>query len=555
MSRPAWVAGLLVFAALQAGALRAQEAEAPPAAALDADVETAPVEIDGVELFRVRGVTGYPAERRAQDVAARIERLADDPGIAPESLTLVESPFGTEIHSGRTRILSVSEPDAALEGVSRHLLATIDLQRIQDAMRSYRAARSREQLIRALSRSLVALVLFSIALLFFRWFSRRVSAGIERRFRERVQSLAIGSFEFVRADRMWTYLRALLRSLRLLLALALVYLFFDFVLRQFPWTRAVASQLDDWVIGPVRTIASGLVGFIPNLLFLAVLYIFTRWALNLIRLFFEGVQSGEVELEGFDRDWAAPTFKLVRMAVVVFAIVVAYPYIPGSESAAFKGISLFLGLVFSLGSSSAISNIIAGYTMTYRRLFREGDRVRIGDVVGAVSQVRLQVTHVRTPKNEEVVIPNSTILNSEVTNYSTLAKSDGLILHTCVGIGYETPWRQVEAMLLLAAGRTPGLAADRKPFVLQKGLGDFAVTYELNVHCDDPSRVPFLYSELHRQILDVFNEYGIQIMTPAYEGDPEQPKVVPREQWFTAPASPVPSPASAPAAAERVEPG
>jgi len=218
--------------------------------------------------------------------------------------------------------------------------------------------------------------------------------------------------------------------------------------------------------------------------------------------------------------------------------VVAYPYIPGSDSQAFKGLSLFVGLVFSLGSSSVISNIIAGYTMTYRRLFREGDRVRIGQVVGAVTKVRLQVTHVRTPKNEEVVIPNSAILGSEVVNYSTLAASDGLILHTSVGIGYETPWRQVEAMLLLAAERTPGLAQGRQPFVLQRALGDFAVTYELNAYIDDPSRMLLVYSDLHRQILDVFNEYGIQIMTPAYEGDPEQPKIVPREQWFTAPAMP-----------------
>ena len=160
------------------------------------------------------------------------------------------------------------------------------------------------------------------------------------------------------------------------------------MLNQFPWTRGAAAQLEGWVVGPVLVIARGIVAFIPNLLFLVVLYIFTRWALNLIRLFFDGVASREVELEGFDPDWAAPTFKLVRMGVVAFALVVAYPYIPGSESPAFKGISLFIGLVFSLGSSSAISNIIAGYTMTYRRLFREGDRVKIGATVGAVTQVR-----------------------------------------------------------------------------------------------------------------------------------------------------------------------
>jgi small-conductance mechanosensitive channel len=217
---------------------------------------------------------------------------------------------------------------------------------------------------------------------------------------------------------------------------------------------------------------------------------------------------------------------------------VAYPYVPGSGSDAFKGISIFIGVVLSLGSTSAIANIVAGYMMTYRRAFRIGDRVKIGAAVGDVVETRLQVTRLRTVKNEEVIVPNSTILNNEVVNYSSLARNEGLILHPTVGIGYETPWRQVEAMLLEAAGRTRGLMADPPPFVRQASLGDFAITYELNVHCDDPQAMNALYTELHRNILDVFNEFGVQIMTPAYEGDPEQPKLVPKERWFAAPAQP-----------------
>jgi small-conductance mechanosensitive channel len=224
--------------------------------------------------------------------------------------------------------------------------------------------------------------------------------------------------------------------------------------------------------------------------------------------------------------------------VFVFGLIVAYPYIPGAQSEAFKGISIFLGVVFSLGSSSAISNIIAGYLMTYRRAFKVGDRVKIGDVTGDVTGVKLQVTHLRSLKHEEVTIPNAQILGGHVVNYSALARTEGLILHTIVGIGYETPWRQVEAMLLTAAERTPGLLREPLPFVLQQGLGDFAVTYELNAYCCDAQAMPRLYTELHRQILDVFNQYGVQIMTPAYEGDPQEPKLVPPEQWYAAPAVP-----------------
>jgi small-conductance mechanosensitive channel len=184
-----------------------------------------------------------------------------------------------------------------------------------------------------------------------------------------------------------------------------------------------------------------------------------------------------------------------------------------------------------------VANLIAGYILVYRRTFHEGDVVKIGDVVGRVTLVRLQVTHIRTIKNEEIIVPNSTIVNSEVINYSSLAATDGLILHTTVGIGYETPWRQVEAMLLEAAARTPGIRQEPKPFVLQTELGDFAITHQINVYCDTARTMAITRAALHRCILDVFNEYGVQIMTPAYEGDPEQPKIVPKEQWHTAPAA------------------
>jgi small-conductance mechanosensitive channel len=193
--------------------------------------------------------------------------------------------------------------------------------------------------------------------------------------------------------------------------------------------------------------------------------------------------------------------------------------------------------MLSLGASSAMASLIAGYTVTYRRAFRVGDRITIGDLTGVVSDVRLLVTHLRTAKNEEIVVPNSVVLQSHVVNYSRMARSHGLILHTTVSIGYETPWRQVEAMLKAAAERTQGVLSEPPPFVLEKSLGDFAVTYELNVHVDSAAMIPERYAELHRHVLDVFNEYGVQIMTPAYEGDPPEPKIVPKEKWFVAPAS------------------
>jgi small-conductance mechanosensitive channel len=302
-----------------------------------------------------------------------------------------------------------------------------------------------------------------------------------------------------------------------------------------------------FALAPLQVLGRGLVANIPRLVFLAVLFFVIRFLLRLVRLFFEAVERGTVKLSGFDADWSAPTYKIVRVAIVAFGLIVAYPYIPGSESEAFKGVSLFIGIVFSLGSSSAISNIIAGYMMTYRRAFKVGDRVKIGDAIGDVVQMRLQVTHLKSFKNEEIIIPNSQILSGDVTNYSSFAKAQGVLLHTEVGIGYETPWRQVEAMLLEAAGRCASPGADPpRAFIRLKKLGDFAVTYELNLPCTDIATMLPMYTAMHRHILDVFNEYGVQIMTPAYEGDPEQPKIVPPTDWFTAPAAPPGDAATAP---------
>jgi small-conductance mechanosensitive channel len=271
--------------------------------------------------------------------------------------------------------------------------------------------------------------------------------------------------------------------------------------------------------------------------FLVILFYLVRYALSLSRLYFDAVARGSVRLRGFEAEWSRPTYNLLRVAIVAFALVVAYPYIPGSSSEAFKGISIFAGVVFSLGSTSAIANIIAGYMIIYRRSFRAGDRVKIGEVEGDVLEIGLQVTHVRTVKNEEITVPNSVILGSNVVNFSKPAREGRLIVHTEVGIGYETPWRQVEAMLVESARRTPGVLAEPAPYVLQKKLGDFAVTYEINAYTDRAQTMQRLYADLHRNILDVFNEYGVQIMTPAYEGDPEQPKVVAKKDWFTAPAT------------------
>jgi small-conductance mechanosensitive channel len=502
----------------------------------DAEIATAPVTIDGNVLLRVRGVSSLPAEQRAVTIAKRIEALAEDPQFRTDSLGIVEAGNYVRIMGGSHLLVSIVPADAQLEQVSMATLARAHLDRIRQAIEEYRHSRESGFLLRHAFYALGATGILMLAGTLLVWLARRVGVLIERRVRNRIRSLEIQSFQIMRAEHIWSTLRGSLSAMWLLAALVLVLTYLHFTLSLFPWTRGAANHLFEFVVRPLKSIGYAILDNIPNLIFLAILFYVVRFVVRLVRLFFEAVSAGSVKLQGFDPDWSWPTYKITRFAIVAFAVIVAYPYIPGSESAAFKGVSLFLGVVVSLGSSSAISNLIAGYLMTYRRAFKSGDRVKIGDVVGDVIEMRLQATHLRTIKNEEVVVPNSVILNSQVVNYTSLARHHGLILHTTVGIGYETPWRQVEAMLLLAAGRTQGLLKEPAPFILQTGLANFAIDYELNVYCSDPHAMQELYSALHRSILDVFNEYGVQIMTPAYRADTPQPKVVPKEQWHAAPA-------------------
>jgi small-conductance mechanosensitive channel len=524
---------LLIFLVFVASVAFAAEPDPPERVELEA---TAPVEVDGNTLFRVRGVGAYPAEKRAAAIAERIVAIARDRAFPTGLLRVVETELGASVMAGDQRLVVVTDTDARVEAANRTDLARVLAGRIGEAIDDYRRARTREALTRTAILVAVATAVLLVAIAVIALGVRRLRAVLEARYRHRIKTLGIGSFELLRADRVWAGVSSALRFARTALVLLAVLLYAQQVLGLLPATRGAAKHVTDYVLAPVGTMASGIVGTIPDLLFLAVLFVVVRFALKLVGLYFGGLARGDVMISGFDREWAEPTYKLARLGIIALALVVAYPYIPGSSSDAFKGVSLFIGVLFSLGSSSAIANIVAGYMMTYRRAFKVGDRVKIGDVTGDVTQVRLQVTHLKTVKNEDVIIPNSTILGSEVVNYSSLAQTKGLILHTTVGIGYETPWRQVEAMLVLAAQRTPGFLAEPAPFVLQKALGDFAITYELNAYCREPQQMAALYTDMHRNILDVFNEYGVQIMTPAYEGDPDQPKIVPKDRWTVSPA-------------------
>lgn len=492
------------------------------------------VNVDGYNLFAVRGISSISADERAKAISERIKLIAADYYVTPDSLIVETAKEGfDELKLNGVIIMRVFDSDAALEGISRNSLVFGAKTRIIKAINTYRYERSYDVLLKNILYGSGA-ILFCIVLIFIIQFvMKKINLLLESRLKERIDALELKSFQLIRSNQILVSISGLVRFLKFVLMLAVIFVGTQYILGLFPWTRFISVSLIQIFVKPFSDFGLAIVNFIPSLAFLIVIFFISKYLLKLVKLLFFGLKQGSITIDGFDPDWSIPTYKIVRILLIAFAAIIAYPYIPGSESDAFKGVSLFIGVLFSLGSSSVIANLIAGYTMTYRKTFKVGDVVQIDNNIGQVSDIKLFVTRLLTPKNEEVIIPNSVILNTNVVNYSTLAKDKGLILHTTVGIGYETPWRQVEGMLLLAADRTSGILKEPKPFVLQKNLGDFAVNYEINAFTNDPIRRNKTYTELHQNILDVFNENNVQIMTPAYEGDPEQPKVVPKDQWFT----------------------
>jgi small-conductance mechanosensitive channel len=284
----------------------------------------------------------------------------------------------------------------------------------------------------------------------------------------------------------------------------------------FPWTEHFADTLFGYILNPVKNILFSFWNYLPNLITIIVIIVVFRYILKGINFLKDEIARGNLKIDGFYPDWAAPTYQIIRILVIAFMFVVIFPYLPGSESPIFKGVSVFLGFLFTFGSAGSLSNIIAGLVLTYMRLFTIGDRVKIGEVTGDVIEKSSLVTRVRTIKNEIISIPNSTVMNSHTINYSSDAPAKGLIIHTTVTIGYDVPWKDMYAALIDAALRTDLVLKEPQPFVLQTSLEDFYVAYQINAYVREANKQAVIYSNLHQNIQDVCNERGIEILSPHY---------------------------------------
>ena len=355
---------------------------------------------------------------------------------------------------------------------------------------------------------------------------------------DKSQRLKIGGVD-LRAH-VVSFERVIIRFLVLIALVLLTYLWLMYRLMRFPYTQPWGERLSGFLVecssrlfGDSRCLA-GPVHFV-------VIIALTRVFVRLVVGFFRGVEHGKFSFYGFQPETARATRRLFVFVIWIFALTVAYPYIPGSNTEGFKGIGVLAGLVVSLGSAGLVNQVMSGLVIVYSRAFRVNDYVCIGETEGVVSDMGVLSTKLLTVQREEVIIPNATLVGMRAINYTRLAKNQGSVASTSVTIGYDAPWRQVHSMLLVAAGRTPGVCQQPAPRVLQRSLGDFYVEYRLLVQLlplERPEERPLVLSDLHAQIQDVFNEYGVQIMSPHFMLQPHRPVVVPKSDWFAAPASP-----------------
>ncbi len=345
---------------------------------------------------------------------------------------------------------------------------------------------------------------------------KRIFLWIEHHGAEKINIVKIKNVEILTDEQEVRLYKFVVNLFYFVILGILIFVYFTSEFSIFPETKYIAEMLYGYVKQPLVFLGKGAVDYFPNLVFIIIIITIAHYTLKVIHFFFDTLERQVLKINGFHPEWSQPTFALVRILFVFFVLVIIFPYLPGSDSDAFKGISIFAGVIFSMGSSSAVANVISGIVLTYMRPFREGDRVELDKTVGVVVEKNLLVTRLRTIKNVDVTIPNSLILNHHITNYSAVSKQLGLWLNTTITIGYDVPWRQIHELLITAAEKTTMIDTSTKPFVLQTALNDFYVSYQINALLRDAAQMDNVLSELHKNIQDVFFEAGVEIMSPHY---------------------------------------
>jgi small-conductance mechanosensitive channel len=475
------------------------------------------VPFPGDTLFYIYAkLASISAGERAKFVAGRILKLGKELDFIEDSLRTATTDISTDILYQSHIIMGITEIDARWMETSRDSLATKYKELISKSIIKYHEETNWNTLLKksGIAIGIIVVLIIVIVLLtkLFNWLKKYIEqkAGIW------FNGIKIRDYELLNVSKETTILLFLARVLQWLLVLVSVYISLPIVFGLFPWTRQLATLLFGYILTPAKYILTSVWNYLPNLFTIIVILIVFRYTLKGVRYLKDEIEREALKIPGFYPDLANPTFQIIRFLIFAFMLVVIFPFLPGSNSPVFQGVSVFLGVLFTFGSSGSLSNLISGLVITYMRSFKLGDRVKIGEVTGDVMERSMLVTRILTIKNEVISIPNSTVLSSHLTNYSSEAATRGLIINTTVTIGYDAPWRQVHDLLINAALNTKGIEKEPKPFVFQTSLDDFYVSYQINAYTREPNLQAGIYSELHQNIQDQFNEAGVEIMSPHY---------------------------------------
>lgn len=540
---------LLVLLPLAASLLAAAPSTSPlpafPGAESPAKDEVAPAAPEATIRFYNRDIVtlrteflGRTPELRARTSEMAIRRVVEQSG--PLKVNFKQSSEGLLVLLSDELVMILTAGDLdVLHGETMDQARIAIAGRLQEAVDTARREQAPARLAQGLLWSLLATAVAIVLSLGALWVGRRIRERIKRLIQVRSEAIErdalrhlVGGIRIVVG---WV--------MRVFVALAIFVIIEEwvrFVLGQFGFTRPWADAMTGWMLDLLRGWAGAIAAALPGLVAAIMIFVLARLLTQSVSMAFRGVQDGRFQLFGIDQPLAEPTRKLVNVVIWLFALAMAYPYLPGSETDAFKGLSVLVGLMISLGASGIVGQAAGGFTILYSRTMAVGDYVRTGEVEGVVQQIGLFTTRLRTVAGVEVSIPNNVVLGGQLHNYSRHPEGPGMWVETGVTIGYDTPWRQVHRLLLQAASSTAGVAADPPPFVLQTALSDFYVDYRLRVRVAEVLRRALVLSELHAQIQDAFNAEGVQIMSPNYEADPESPKLVPRAHWDGLPVEPAP---------------
>lgn len=471
---------------------------------------------DSTLFFVYTNIGSYSANDRANVITQRIISLTNDLKFDPDSLMLSEDDNGMTIMWNDQMLMTINENDAIWMNTDKNTLAEEYLSIIKSSIKKYREENSLKELLIDFS---LALLIIAILILII-YGINKVFILIKRKILENRESkfkgVFIKNYELVSAKHIIRVLWGVSDFVKWVTILIVVYLALPLLFNLFPATEGYAPILIDYFIKPLTKIGKAIVANIPNLITVLVIIIIFKYTLRLLNYFAEEIHNGNLSINGFYKEWAKPTYQILKVLFLAFMLIVIFPYLPGSDSPIFKGVSVFIGVLFTFGSTGAISNIVAGLVLTYMRSFSLGDRIKIGDVTGDVIEKSLLVTRVRTIKNEVISIPNSQVMNSHTINYSIDDLGNGLIIYTDVTISYDTPWQKIHELGIKAALNVSYLEKTPVPFVLQKSLDEFHVTYQINAYTKSPHLQALIYSELNKEILDTFHQAGIELLSLHY---------------------------------------